>query len=105
MKTLIELNQELNKFGLSEKDFNFEFINYIENEYFDVNLINVKINGYIYKIKTSVNTKIMQDLKFENNYDVSYIFEEILKIEAISWYLNNPKIIRKHKLLQINKNK
>jgi hypothetical protein len=78
----------LKELGLTEEDFNVESVNYNYK-------IRLKVNGVISPIELS--HEMIQDFRCTANFDM----ESLLKSEAIKWYINDIKVIRKLKLKKI----
>jgi hypothetical protein len=78
----------LKELGLTEEDFNVETM---EHNY----KIRLKVNGFISPIELSY--EMIQDFRCTANFDM----EKLLKEQAINWYINDIKFIRKLKLKKI----
>ena len=79
--------------GLTEKDFNIRIYEDI-NELTPFPSTLLKINGIVC---SRLSREMIQDMMSTTGLDI----EKMLRKEAIDWYLNNPKIIRKLKLEKI----
>jgi len=100
------LEKKLSKLGLTEKDFDvtiYEDINhtpfYIYEDEDDPGpfpSIFVKINGIIC---AKLSRSMVNHIKNTPGFDAI----KIVKLDAIDWYLNNPKEVRKEKLEKIIK--
>jgi len=96
--------------GLTEKDFKFETIdigdvtypNQLFNPFQPERKLTVKVNGFIFTVKTSINIELIQDLKAMTNIDGKTLIDKQLKEEAINWFINNKQYQRKLKLQKIN---
>jgi hypothetical protein len=93
--------------GLTEDDFKVEFIECSKPEYNDPfnplrpeRYMTAKVNGILCKIRTSVNLELLHDLE-STGVDVKKEVGNMLKSEAIIWYINSKRYIRKQKLLKI----
>ena len=82
---------------LTEKDFKIEIKK--DNEYPEN--FKVKINGIELLMSADMDKENVENL---HSIGIGFDFqlESLIKNEAISWYINNPKIIRKEKLRRIN---
>jgi len=80
--SMIDLGLTKNDFNISTETINFQ--------------VYITING----IKTiTLTCEIIQDIHSQTGFDTL----EMFKLDAIDWYLNNIKIVRKMKLEKIKK--
>jgi len=97
----------LSDLDLTEKDFKFEFIQLTEPMYYGFSPQReaiVKINGNLIQFRTSLNFDLLSDLKYYGYSNSKEAANKILKSEAIDYFINNVKILRKLKLEKINRN-
>ena len=98
------MRQTLYDLGLTEKDFTFEFIDFIDLSYSNFNptrTLVAKVNGVVCKVKTSVNIEMAKDIEAATGLNASKEVDRLLKEEAINWYINNNQFVRKMKLTKI----
>jgi len=103
------MKQTLYDLGLTEKDFTFEFINFTDLSYHPLTFtpsrtLVAKVNGVMCKVKTNVNIEMAKDIEAATGVNASKEVERLLKEEAINWYINNIKFVRKLKLKKIISN-
>ena len=96
----------LYELGLTEDDFTFEFMDFVDLSYpyggFNPTRILVaKVNGVTCKVKTTINIELMQDLENMHNFDAKEEVNKLLKEEAIRYFINSNQFIRKLKLNKI----
>jgi hypothetical protein len=97
-KTLYDL-------GLTEDDFNFEIIEidtYTDDSTYSTYMkFSSKVNGVECNMNTKISREFVEDLQSFHMFDAEKEVEQVMKTEAINWYINNNQIVRKMKLEKI----
>jgi hypothetical protein len=98
------MRKNLYDLGLTEDDFNFNFIEFTDqsyNEFIPTRTLVAEINGVVCKVRIHFNVELLQDIQAMTGIDGEKEIKKILKREAIDWYINNNQFIRKLKLQKI----
>lgn len=103
------MRQTLYDLGLTEDDFKVEII-LVDAEYIDPDTFSpkikftAKVDGVKCNLILKLSRESIHDLHLTcTNIDVEKEIEKIMKTEAIDWYVNNIKIIRKLKIEKLNR--
>jgi len=100
------MRQTLYDLGLTEDDFTFEFVDFVDLTYpyggfHPRRTLIAKVNGVICKFRTNINIELMQDLSHFHNFNAKSELDKIMKEETIKYYINSNQFIRKLKLEKI----